>query len=107
MSSELLVPPYVTIVNRQETTDGTSCYVAYHPELPTCLGQGDTPEEAKEDLAEAIVLVIEHLVAQGLPIPRAQTSMLISQSYLTDNFESVQETVSAPTAVRQTVFAGF
>lgn len=60
---------YVTIVQRQETTDGTYCYVAFHPELPNSLSQGNTPEEAEENLVEATELTINHLIANNLPVP--------------------------------------
>ncbi len=62
-------PKYLTLVQLHTTTDETECYVAIHPELPNCLGQGDTPEEAEQDLAEATALALEHLAEHGLPIP--------------------------------------
>ncbi len=63
-------PKYLTLVQLHTTTDDSGCYVAIHPELPNCLGQGDTPEEAEQDLAEATALVLEHLAEHGLPIPK-------------------------------------
>lgn len=66
---EFNVPNYVTIVQLQQATDDTDCYVAYHPELPNCISQGATPQEAEENLVEATQLTIAHLVASHLPIP--------------------------------------
>jgi len=63
------MPKYVTIVQLHEATDGSQCYVAYHPELPTCVSQGDTPEEAEANLVEATQLALEHLASSGLEIP--------------------------------------
>jgi predicted RNase H-like HicB family nuclease len=63
------VPSYVTIVRLQETTDGDCCYVAFHPELPNIMSQGETPEEARENLVEATELAISHLTSNDLPIP--------------------------------------
>ena len=63
------IPNYVTVVKLQETTDGDYCYVAFHPELPSVISQGNTAEEAKENLVEATELTITHLVSNGLPIP--------------------------------------
>lgn len=60
---------YVTIVQLQETTEDNYCYVAYHPELPNAMSQGDTTKEAKENLIEATELAIAHLVENNLPIP--------------------------------------
>ena len=34
-------------------------FVAYCPEVPEANGQGRTPDEAKQDLASAIALVLE------------------------------------------------
>ena len=34
-------------------------YIAYCPEIPGANGQGRTEEDARRDLAEAIVLVLE------------------------------------------------
>jgi predicted RNase H-like HicB family nuclease len=70
------VPAYVVIVERQETTDGEYCYLAYHPEIPNCFGQGSTPKEAEESLADATTMVMEHLRASALPIPQPQVSRL-------------------------------
>ena len=70
-----VTPAYVTIVQREETTDGQPCYVAYHPELPNCRGQGATSEEAVEDLVAATEMVIQHLTASGLPVPEPQTTL--------------------------------
>ncbi|MBI3913247.1 MAG: type II toxin-antitoxin system HicB family antitoxin [Chloroflexi bacterium] len=63
---------YLTIVLLEETTAGGACYVASHPELPGCMSQGDTPEEALQDLEEARELVIEHLLNNNLPVPVPQ-----------------------------------
>lgn len=60
---------YQTVVRLEETTEGDTCYVAYHPELPNCISQGATPEEAEANLAEATAMVIEHLLAHDLPVP--------------------------------------
>jgi predicted RNase H-like HicB family nuclease len=41
-------------------------YIAYSPEVPGANGQGQTKEEAKESLAEAIALILEDRRADGL-----------------------------------------
>lgn len=40
--------------------------IAYCPELPGANGQGKTKEEARESLAEAIVLILEDRREDGL-----------------------------------------
>ena len=67
--NDLLDRKYITIIRLEETADSNFCYVAFHPELPGCMSQGETPEEAKENLREATEMVIEHLVSNHLHIP--------------------------------------
>jgi predicted RNase H-like HicB family nuclease len=45
-------------------------YVALVPMLPGCHTQGETLEETERNVAEAIELYLESLVAHGEPIPR-------------------------------------
>lgn len=63
---------YTTLVFLDETTADTPCYIAAHPELPGCISQGDTPDEAIQNLREAQDLVIEHLLNNNLPVPIPQ-----------------------------------
>lgn len=55
---------YITITMSQDDK-----YIAWHPELPPVLSQGETPVEARGNLIEATELAIEHLRANGLLIP--------------------------------------
>ncbi len=48
-------------------------YSAYVPDLPGCITVGDTLEETKQYIREAIELYIETLRAQGEPLPEATT----------------------------------
>ena len=43
------------------------------PSLPGCISQGETKEEAEENIREAIDLYIEVLEDQGLPVPEDST----------------------------------
>ena len=45
--------------------DGDS-YIAYCPEIPGANGQGSTKDEARENLAEAIALILEDRLEDGL-----------------------------------------
>lgn len=60
---------YPIIVKESAYTDGSPCYEAEHPDLPGCMGQGDSINEAIEDLHHARYLYIESLLEDGLPIP--------------------------------------
>ena len=44
-------------------------YSAYLPELPGCVSAGETFEETKTLIAEAVVLHLELMEEEGLPIP--------------------------------------
>jgi predicted RNase H-like HicB family nuclease len=52
---------------------GTTSYGASVPDLPGCVAVGETLEEAKELIQEAISLHLEGLRAEGLPIPEPTT----------------------------------
>jgi predicted RNase H-like HicB family nuclease len=54
-------------------------YFAYCPELQGCYTQGDTYEEAIENIKDAIILHIEDRLANNEPIP---TSEIVSLSTL-------------------------
>ena len=41
-------------------------YIAYCPEIPGANGQGHTKAEARENLAEAITLILEYRREEGL-----------------------------------------
>ncbi len=41
-------------------------YIAYCPEIPGANGQGHTKDEARENLAEAITLILEDRREEGL-----------------------------------------
>ena len=44
-------------------------YSAYLPELPGCVSAGETFEETKTLIAEAVALHLELMEEEGLPIP--------------------------------------
>jgi len=70
---EYLRLPYVTIIVRTATTHDNLCYLAFHPELPGCKGQGTTPEAARDDLRAARRLYVEDLLEseEAIPLPQA------------------------------------
>lgn len=50
-------------------------YSAYVPDLPGCVGCGDTAEETEELMKEAIEPYLEALLDDGQPIPEPRTKM--------------------------------
>ena len=65
---------YTVIIEQAE--DGS--YSAYVPDLPGCVGCGDTVKEASKLIREAIRLHIESLRQHGepIPVPRAKACMV-------------------------------
>lgn len=53
---------------------GTRNYSAYVPDLPGCVSVGDTPDEVKAEIREAIELHLEGMREDGLPIPKPTSS---------------------------------
>ena len=60
---------YAIIIEKAE--DGT--FSAYIPDLPGCIATGDTPEEVRQLITEAVKLHLESLRAHGEPVPPPTT----------------------------------
>ena len=48
-------------------------YCAYSPDIPGCVSAGDTPDETKQLMLEAIELHIKGLTEDGIYIPQPQS----------------------------------
>jgi predicted RNase H-like HicB family nuclease len=57
--------------------DEDGVYVAEVPSLPGCVSQGQTREQALENIKEAIALYLESLEAHGEPVPPPITEELV------------------------------
>ena len=55
---------YAVVIEKAERN-----YSAYVPDLPGCVSVGDTMEEAKAEIREAIEFHLEWMREDGLPIP--------------------------------------
>ncbi|MEH2025703.1 type II toxin-antitoxin system HicB family antitoxin [Nostoc sp.] len=49
---------------------GATSYGAYVPHLPGCVAVGETIDEVKQMIAEAIEFHLEGMLEDGLPIPK-------------------------------------
>jgi predicted RNase H-like HicB family nuclease len=57
---------YVVVIEKAD--DGS--FSAYVPDLPGCVSCGDTEDEARQLIEEAVPLHIESLRVHGEPVPR-------------------------------------
>ena len=78
-AQELATRQYQVQIILDETTDGEPCYVATVPELPICMSDGVTVEEARQNIQSAMVDYIYFMLEDGLPVPepRAFTQVAI------------------------------
>jgi predicted RNase H-like HicB family nuclease len=65
---------YPTVLTFERCVDGVFAWVARHPDLPGCMSDGETPEEALSNLADARALYVDDLIERGLPVPQPESS---------------------------------
>lgn len=69
-AKKLASSPYSVAMQRDETTKGSPIYLFSHPELPGCMAQGKTIQEASDALAEARLEYLMSLLEDGAEIPK-------------------------------------
>jgi predicted RNase H-like HicB family nuclease len=62
--------PFTVEVELDETTDSQPVYLARIQELDGCMSQGETIEQAVENLQQAKIDFIQSLLEDGLPVPK-------------------------------------
>lgn len=90
--------PYQVHIFPDETTDGEPGYFVRIPEMPGCVSDGDTVEEAKRHLELAKVDFIYFLLEDGLPVPEPQlfnTSVILNMRDYMNKDESPFTDISA------------
>ena len=60
---------YAVVIEKGERN-----YSAYVPDLPGCVSVGDSLDEVKAEIREAIALHLEGLRQDGLPIPKPSSA---------------------------------
>lgn len=65
----LATEPYTTEIMSDETTTGELVFLLSHPELPGCMAQGKSIEEARVNLEGATREYIMSLLEDGLLVP--------------------------------------
>ena len=67
------------IESRVLTPEEGGDFLAWAPELPGCMSDGETPEEAESHCREAIVEWLDHARHEGIAIPQADGSRLVAR----------------------------
>lgn len=73
-----------------ETVDGQKVYLLNHPELPGCMAQGTTIEEALKELEEVRYEYLLSLLEDGLPIPSTLKTTTETMGGISKNLSSEQ-----------------
>ena len=74
LSLEWVAMDYVVVIER--AADGS--YSAYVPDLPGCVARGDTADEVRRLISEAVTLHIESLRRHGEPVPPAAIAGVVA-----------------------------
>jgi len=102
LARKMAAQPYFIMRYLDETTEGKPVYVARTLEIENCFGQGNTLEEAEQDLRCALVDFIEGLLEDGLSVPSptqlmrtqqtgASATVNLSNSSIQKNYISMQD----------------
>lgn len=89
---------YSVHVVPDQTSEGSDCYLAYHPELQGCMSHGKTVIEALKNLEEARTLYIETMreLGQEIPPPSTVQTMAVWENF-TAPVVAYSDGSSAPT----------
>jgi predicted RNase H-like HicB family nuclease len=68
-AQELANKPYPWMMERDTLSDGQEVLLLRHPDLPGCMAQGFTLNEALQNLRDARVDYLYVLLDLGLPVP--------------------------------------
>lgn len=106
-AEELARQPYTEVAFRERTTTGGYVYVAVTPELEGCVAQGETMQEALDNLRLFRVDYIEHLLENSLTITEpssvatstAGNSIVLPSPYLEQDTEHSQSRQKAQVIV--------
>lgn len=88
--------PHPVVISALSEEDGGG-YIAYSPDLPGCLADGESPEEALTAFRDALTEWAEEMRANNLEIPQAGSSVAGSakrRAALTRLVDMQQEVIS-------------
>jgi predicted RNase H-like HicB family nuclease len=92
-AKNLTIRPYLVMTAKSETTDGQPIYNARTLEIEGCIGQGDTPESAVQDLRDVLIDYIEGLLEDGLEVPEPTQLVRTERTGISETFISIPITL--------------
>jgi predicted RNase H-like HicB family nuclease len=69
---------YTISISEDTLSNGAKVYLLEHPELPGCMAQGATLEEAHQELRQAAISYLYYLLEDGLEPPSPMSSQTIT-----------------------------
>ena len=69
-AEEIAAMDYRVLVDREDDHDGPPIFVAHIAEIPECVAQGASPEQAQAELREILVDVIQYMLDSAIDVPR-------------------------------------
>src|SRR5215211_256844 len=78
-SADIEQLPYLAFVSLT-TLDGERWYMAEYPDLPGCVSDGATPDEALQNLEEARDLYIQSLLDEGIDVPEPYSAFVTTEA---------------------------
>lgn len=101
-AEELASRPYQIELQAYETLDGQTYFFGRVPEMPGCVSDGDTEQEAKANVKSAMVDFIYFLLEDGLPVPEPKLlgqRVCVNMSEYTGGTGAVNRESSSPNTV--------
>ena len=77
-AEELADQNYLVQIEKEYLSTGELVFVATNPDLPNCIGNGETEKEAIFDLRNARIDYIAYMLQNKLPIPKPSQANLTS-----------------------------
>ena len=69
-AEEIAAMDFQVQIDREDDHEGPPIYVAHITEIPECVAQGASPEQAQAELREILVDVIKYMLDSGIDVPR-------------------------------------
>ena len=86
-AEELASRPYQIELHAYETPDGEPYFFGKVPEMPGCVSDGETEQEAKVNVKMAMIDFIYFLLEDGLPVPEPR----IFNSFTTIDMSDIED----------------